>query len=524
MRRASSEVGQRVSVGRAAWFLLGGLGFLYLNLFILPHIPIFLAEDPQIYLANATRMLEGQVIYRDFFQLTPPGAELIYVALFKLFGPRAWIPNAVLLLLGLILAWLSVEISKKVVKGWAAFLPGLLFFTFAFRIWFSGSTHNWYSTAAVMGAMIMILERRTPVRLVGAAAFCGLASFFTQTRGVVAVLGFAVFLLWEGARKGRGWRTLLESEVYLFGAFLVTIGAANAYFVQKAGLKRFLDCTVLFVIRYFPSDSTYNSLKAYTADLPELLFSGSWITYRLPALGIWLFIHALLPFVYGAFFVRYRREAHARPQEPWDRLMLLNITGLFQFMGVAPAPSWFRLCSVSLPALIILIWLVRSPGRLRQTLAQSLLVIALILAIAEPLERQINWWACLDLPRGRTAFLDHDLYDKFQWLFRRTRPSEFFFRAIYPDYYFPLGLRNPAAVPYVTATDYTRPEQVQNVVGALEMHRVRFVFWSVWLDVPGDYRPEGDHLGPLRSYLRQHYHVVTTFSDADFEQAWERNR
>ena len=524
MRRASSVVGQKVSVALAACFFLGGLGFLYLNLFILPHVPIFQDEDPQIYLTNATRMLEGQVMYRDFFQITPPGTELVYLALFKLFGPRAWIPNVVLLFLGFILAWLTLEISKKVVKGWAAFLPGLLFLPFAFRIGFSGSTHNWFSTAAVLAATTVILDRRTPVRLVGAGALCGLASFFTQTRGVVAILGFAAFLLWERARKSERWRALLESEVCLFGAFLLTVVAANAYFVHRAGLKRFLDCTVLFVIRYFPSDSTYSSLVAYIADLPEVLFSGSITTYRLPALGIWLFIHALVPFVYLAFFVRHRREAHARPQEPWDRLMLLNVTGLFQFIGIAPAPSWFRLCSVSVPALVIFTWLVRSPGKLRQTLVRSLWVVALILAIAEPLKRQINWWIGLDLPPGRTAFLNRGVYDKVLWLHSRTRPSEFFFRAIYPDYYFPLGLRNPAGVPYVTPTDYTRPEQVENVVEALEKYRVRFVFWSVWLDIPGASHPEGDHLGPLRRYLRQHYHVVTTFSDADFEQVWQRNQ
>jgi hypothetical protein len=60
-------------------------------------------------------------------------------------------------------------------------------------------------------------------------------------------------------------------------------------------------------------------------------------------------------------------------------------------------------------------------------------------------------------------------------------------------------------------------------VEALEKHRVRFVLWSVWLDVPGDYRPRGDHLKPLRIYLRSHYHVVKIFPDADYEQVWQRN-
>lgn len=507
-----------------AWLLFGVLAFLYLNLFILPRLPIFLPEDAQIYLMNATRMLEGQIMYRDFFQITPPGTELVYFALFKLFGARAWILNAVLIFLGLGFAWLSVGIAKKVMSGKKVFLPGLLFLTFAFRVWFIGSTHNWYSVLAVLAAMAVVIEKRTPVRLVEAAVFCGLASFFTQTRGATAVLGLAVFLLWERRRRDQSWSALVKEELYLFATFFATVVATNAYLVQKAGLGRYLDCVVMFPLRYFSADSMYNTLKVYMTDLPELLSSGSWITYRLPALMMWFLIHALFPLVYAIFFMRYRREVFARPAEPWGRLMLINIMGLFLLVGIVSSPSWFRLCAVSPPALIILVWLVSRPGKPRKALAAFLWVVALLLAIAEPLERQTASWACLDAPPGRMAILDPDLYVKLRWLLNRTRPSDFFFRGIFPDYYFALGLRNPSKVPFITATDYTRPAQVQNVVESLEERRVRFALWSVWLDVPGDYRPEGDHLGPLRAYLRTHYHVVRIFSDADYEQVWERNQ
>jgi len=86
--------------------------------------------------------------------------------------------------------------------------------------------------------------------------------------------------------------------------------------------------------------------------------------------------------------------------------------------------------------------------------------------------------------------------------------------------YFPMGLRNPAKVPYVTTTDYTRPEEVLDVVDSLEKHRVRFVLWPLDLEVRAGNPSAGDHLGPLRTYLRAHYHVVRTFSD--FDQLWER--
>ena len=62
-------------------------------------------------------MSEGQVIYRDFFELTFPGTQLVYLALFKTLGIRAWIPGALLLLFGVGLTWLSIVISKQVMTG-----------------------------------------------------------------------------------------------------------------------------------------------------------------------------------------------------------------------------------------------------------------------------------------------------------------------------------------------------------------------------------------------------------------------
>jgi len=109
-----------------AWLVPGTLlaccAFLYLQVFILPDIPHVAAGDQAIYLHHAARMLEGQLIYRDYDHFTTPGTDVLYAALFKLFGVRAWIPQAMLVLIGVLIAWLSIGISKKVIPGLAALL------------------------------------------------------------------------------------------------------------------------------------------------------------------------------------------------------------------------------------------------------------------------------------------------------------------------------------------------------------------------------------------------------------------
>src|SRR5205814_8088124 len=130
-------------------FLLAALVFLYLAVFIPPAAPIYLPGDASVYLLNAQRMLEGESIYRDFFQHTLPGTELFYLALFKLIGPRIWIPNATLIVLGLGLTALVVYVSRKVLTGWTAFLLAVLFLAFAYWQWLVPRAH-WFSTLMVM--------------------------------------------------------------------------------------------------------------------------------------------------------------------------------------------------------------------------------------------------------------------------------------------------------------------------------------------------------------------------------------
>ena len=80
---------------------------------------------------------------------------------------------------------------------------------------------------------------------------------------------------------------------------------------------------------------------------------------------------------------------------------------------------------------------------------------------------------------------------------------------------FALGLGDPAQVPFVTTTEYTRPQQVHNVINGLEKHQVRFVVWYAGLNLPDSPRNSHDNLGPLRAYLRQHYHIAKSFATSD---------
>jgi hypothetical protein len=493
--------------------LLSSVIFLYLQVFILPATPLAASGDQAIYLHHAARMLEGQMIYRDYDHFTLPGTDVVYMMLFKLFGVRAWIPQAMLIVLGVSAVYLLICISRKLMRGAAVYLPGLLFITLPFASYLD-ATHHWYSTVATTGAVAILIEERSLARLAGAGVLLGVATFFTQSMALVPI-AVALFLLWERSRNGESWGSLLNQEFSFLASFLATIAACLAYFVWKVGIKRLFYYTVVFVVKYYPAD-WFNTWRVYLTDRPHLHIWTSWI--ELPAFAL---THLILPGVYILFLSSYALKSRTASHALWNRLMLVNFIGLSLFLTVASAPASTRLYAVSPPALILLAWFLDSSQKVERSLLRFLFFIIFAMAIARPLVAQIRWKACLDLPTGRTAFFEPVLYEKTKWIAERTRPFDCFFGDQLMS--FELRLRNVGRVPFLRPTDYTRPEEVQDTIQALEKFKVRFVSWYRGLDYEkrAAQHPEGNHLEPIRTYLHAHYHIAHICANGD--QIWERN-
>jgi len=500
-------------------FLLASLILLYSFLFVLPFTPIDRSLDGLFYVSDGKRMYEGEVIYRDFFQFSTPGAAIVYSILFKLFGLRLWIPNIALLLLGLGLLCLSLVVAKKLMRPSIALLSSAIFLVGVYRTLLD-PTHHWYSVLCVAAALALVTERRTLARLAAAGCFCGLATCFTQLRGLAAVVGFGAFLWWEFRQRREDWREWLKKEAGLVGSFLATILAVNAYFVWKAGLTRFLWCTVVFGIEYYPKQADANTLLGFMQSLPEFR-SLSDLLWRSAA---WLFLYAVIPLTYILFFARYWRASGKEPVELWERPMLLAMVGSFMLLSVVPAPTIQRMGSSTLPGIILLGWFLNSPRKFARVLAGVLAGGVLLTASRGVVRFQnIERWI-FTTPQGQIAIEDLDASWEYAWVQQHTRPSDYFYAARLPaGMYFYLNLRNPTPLPFITNNGYTTPRQVAEVIQGLEQHQVRYVLWPSWdLDtLPEWENPSDDHLGPLRDYIHRRYHLVRVFTNSD--QIWERN-
>jgi hypothetical protein len=353
---------------------------------------------------------------------------------------------------------------------------------------------------AAMAALALMIPGISRARIAGAGVLCAIASFFTQPRGIGVVLALALFLCWKNRRCDNEGLPLWKVQTLLFSSFIVATAGLNLYFVYEAGWKRFWWCTVVFGLKYYPAESKLNSIHSYLAYPPRLSFLP-----HVPEPG-WILIHVMVPFVFLFFFAYWWRARRRKPEEPWDRIMLISLVGLFLFLGVAPAPITWRMQVIALPAILVFVWLLESPRKLAVAGRCVLWVWMVAVMTCVVWNHQTRWRAVLDTPTGRAAFFESGEFERYKWLAEHTHPLEPYFDCSGKSYFL-LDLRSPARVSFLSGTDYLRPEQVQDLVENLARKRVRVVLWCSDLDAAT--RPD-DHLGPLRVYLRSHYHAVGT--------------
>jgi len=463
----------------------------------------------------------GEKIYKDFAEFLPPGTQVVYLLLFRLFGLCNWIPNLVAILVGLISTWLVAFVSRKVIRTspFLALLPGFLLLTYHYL----GEIHRWLSSAAVFGALAVLMEERSRGRVIWSGVLCGLASFFTQTQGIFAVAGLLTFLFWESHQDRKLRQRLLSRAAWLVVAFIATVLTTCAYFIWRAGMSSFLDNLVTFPLFYHPLDRENFGLGIYFAEFPSLVPLSD-----LPHHAFSVLIHILVPFIYIVFLAAYRRW-NLKTEES-IRLMLINIVGLFLFASVAPAATYFRLFTVSAPALIILCYCLRGERWLSRLTTGLLLIAGLYALACPPMQVQMSSMSVLQLPRGPIAFAESESVDRdaLAWLTLHTKRGDIFFVGDGKGLFFPTTLRPKDKTVGYDNTGQTRAKDVQDAIETLRNYRVKFIQWPPESCPPRFYDPGEDHLQPLSEYVQMNYHFVKQFngpgnSDAGPIGIWQRN-
>ena len=142
-----SEPGSR----SAKWFFLVigvAIAYLYTSLFSLGGTPYFRTGDEDFFWAYGCRLLSGQVFLRDFHQFTPPGIDLVYAAVFHLYGSGVRSTDCTILCLGVALAIACFFCARTILPPDMAALAALLCLVVLYGDRMD-ATHHWFSSLAI---------------------------------------------------------------------------------------------------------------------------------------------------------------------------------------------------------------------------------------------------------------------------------------------------------------------------------------------------------------------------------------
>jgi hypothetical protein len=481
----------------------------YLRDFVLPHVPVISWADQMLFASDGARIVAGQMPYRDYFQFVTPGTDLVYAFLFRHLGLLLWIPNALMVCLAATAVLLMTLAAGRVLRGNFVALPAVLTVGF---ILFGGldATHHWFSGLIAIIAMLVLFHGSQDWRLILAGALCGVVATFTQSKGATVTVGFLVYLLWQSFDEKKKASVSWRRCMLLCGAALVIFLAINGPYMAALGIKEWIKWVVIFPFRYYPTLPA----QTWRSPVDDFRYQTGFIRWIcIP------FVYLTVPLVYFVFLSVMHRRRRIEPDQPWNQLLLLAITGLAMFLAVAPCLSVMRVSSASLPGMVLLAWLLNRWGRQGRVAAGALAALSLAIAVYLPIRNQTMPWHYLDLPAGRTAILDPNRYELYRWMAENTHPGQMYF-GIGP-LALPLWLQTPAPISAPIPYAYDRPEHIAASIAAIETNRVPLLLLRPYRYLAGTWGYTDDHLRPFQTYLDQHYRYVKTFP-AGFE-LWQRS-
>jgi hypothetical protein len=239
---------------------------------------IYWLGDEGVILNGATRMLDGQRLYTDFFEFLPPGAFMVTAGWFKLVGISIVSTRALAILTVVGIACFTyltchlvsqkAPLSALITIGWVIMSQGP----------WTVISHHWFTTLfsmmAAWAALVSAEYERLPLRLpliAGAAA--GMAAMVTPTRGAYAAMAALLAYFRPRTRPA-------ELIVYLVGCALAPMGLIG-YLIWTDGLATAFDDVVMFPAEHY---SAIQRVPFGALSTPQ----NSLLTYLFPAAALLL--------------------------------------------------------------------------------------------------------------------------------------------------------------------------------------------------------------------------------------------
>lgn len=269
--------------------LLRWLPGLALALCLLPFAgSSWMFNDEFTLLADARRVVDGQVPYRDFFEFVPPVSIWAFALVVFLGGRHLAGAHILAAVIAWLIAWQATRILRRL--GTGACSAWLLAFCFVL-VCFARLpilSHHWlalpFELAAVeLSCLAFARQERGPWLLAGCAV--GLTGMCIQLDGAAVGIALAAALLLDGFRRGLPLAGVLRNLGALATGTAIVLGGIAAILAVQGALAQAWQDVVLWPIQAYRLPQGINDV-AFATQLPSELGS--------PAAAIGWYLHTYM--------------------------------------------------------------------------------------------------------------------------------------------------------------------------------------------------------------------------------------
>ena len=487
------------------YLLVAACSIIYFLPFL--HVVSHHADEGTL-MTNAVRVAEGELPFRDFFEVSGLGTFYWLAIFFKLLG-TTWLASRICLLLtttGIVV--LLFYLARRLRFG-TGLMPAIFFVAVSRDHWNMISHHMDSTLFGLLAFALFLLWMGAPrpfiLFLAGAAA--GLTTWCMLTKGALLCLSLVLLLgiLYRGGSRLRGLLTLL-------GGYVLVIVSVLALFWRAGGLPGLIDDNLLWPLANYTGVNAapyglgfrqlcWDSLGGFRLAFPPVTTMAVSAFLAVPFLVV-----LGLPVLLAILCLPYRRVAFGRAALPY---------------WLAGGAFWLsEMHRIDLghlvfgcPIFVILAFYLwsQASGKLAHGALQLVATCTFVLAMQNPLVA-LSAFTKIYTPRGVVRDVFSEDLPVLQFLNERIKPGEPIFVYPYtPVYYFLSAARNPTR--YSTLVyGFNTEAQFRDAVRSLETNNVRYVVWdrsAQWLPraFPAYRAPSRDKL-IMEPYLEDHYRVV----------------
>ena len=451
--------------------------------------------------AQAMRVLNGELIYRDFFTVVTPGSYYTVAWLFQLFGPSLMVLRSTALVTGLAILLVTLLIARRVMSWPFAAAAALMTTVWG---WFL-VTPNFYSLQAALFALIALwcylryADGNSSRWIVIAGVVTGLAAMIKQNVGAYAAVAI-VASIWLSRQKSA------RATALFTGGICVPVVPTLLFLILSGAGPYLYESWVYYPLAKYPE----RFALAYPSFFEPLGEHG--------AFELWVRLVIYLPVVVypltAVVMVRAREHRQA--------LVAIALMGLLLLLQSWPRADVPHILFGLQPTYILFAYVLYVASRGRAVLTAVMLT-PLLWLLWNGYQRTdweyANYVAYLKNDRARgvaTVPMDAQRIDLVtQYVRANTAPDEPIFVVPWAaGFYFLTDRANATRTDFMLFED---PEAYPCLLARLEERKPKYVIYGYTWDV--DNRRFRDYAAPIDAYIRSRYAIE---DDVEGYELWRR--